>query len=189
MCQVKLWMDSHKPAYTMSRTWTIFHTINEQMWKPKRNYEGFSSALHWDVGACHLVIWQVKWKITPGWPVLGNVLIYIGAGKRHLQAVSLFVAMLEGLCHIQTELRLFKSSFLSVGGGFASISLPLFPWNWTRAYQTKQSSLIPSARELVFNNVCKALKLCGFWQGQRNSLRVTETKFQNETWITILSVP
>lgn len=45
--------------------------------------------------------------------------------KRHLQAVSFFVAVLEGLYHVQTELRL-KSSFLSVGGGFASISLPCF---------------------------------------------------------------
>lgn len=93
--------------FKVSPTLMIFHTINEQMWKPKGNYKGLSSASHCDAGPCPLVIGQVNWKITPGWPVLGNVLIYISLEKATF-ATCLCVAVLEWFYHIHR----IKSFFL-----------------------------------------------------------------------------
>jgi hypothetical protein len=53
--------------------------------------EGCSSAVHLCRGSLSLVMRQVNWKITPGWPVFRNVLIYNGAGKGLLQTVPSFV--------------------------------------------------------------------------------------------------
>lgn len=99
----------------------ILHIINEQMWKPKRNYKRFSSALHCDVGACSLVIWQVNWKITPGWPVLENVLICISSRKRHLQTICFCVAVL-GLLLQPERIRSF-SDISAVRNCFTCVGL------------------------------------------------------------------
>ena len=85
-------LDRFPPAYLNSEPHTDnfphHERTNVKTWE---KLQGFSSALHCDVGASPLVIWQVNWKITPGWPVSGNILIYISSAKRQKLSPSLWL--------------------------------------------------------------------------------------------------
>ena len=118
-------LDGFPPAYLNSEPHTDNFPHHERTnVKTREKLQGFSSALHCDVGVSPLVIWQVNWKITPGWPVSGNILIYISSAKRQKLSASLWLCWRA--CTTSRQNWVFFKASLLLRGGFASIGLARF---------------------------------------------------------------